>query len=162
MREASALLLALVFGCTAVRTIPKTELTRLDGYVYEKKSFLQRAKEAVNSASAYELHDVDGESHAFSESTRLVLGARGNDPVENRYRSVTVRDGELRAEALSGQPLQLQLADIDVVGVREFSLGRTLGLVGGILGVVVVGLAVLVANVEPSENSSGGGGHDFD
>ncbi len=157
----TTLLATFLFSCTTVHTVPKAELAKLDGFTEDTRSLLDRAKGQA-APPRYSLLDDEGGSHGFDEGTSLVLGSGEGSESEIRteltYREISIVDGKFHGRARERE-VELPLEQIDFVGVREFSLGKTLGLVGGIVGGVVVLLAVAVAAAPESE---GGGDSDWD
>jgi hypothetical protein len=164
LHHVTAAVLLAGFGgsCTAVREVPKDELLKLNGFQMREKGFVDRVVDSMTEPPEREIIFADGGTHDFDQRSLLVVEPRGGEPIEGKYRSISVTDGVLRAVPMKkADPLDLRLADVESAGVRQFSLGRTLGLAGGIAGALVAGLIVLVA-VLPEPQNSGGSSHDFD
>ncbi len=154
-----ALWTALTFltsACTTVHAVRPTQLARLDGFVHRETSAVEAIK-ALGKEPTYALQDVDGRSHTFDGSTRLVLDTAVSGKTERReerYRSVVVRDGQFMGKTTDdGSDVQVPLTQIEMAGVRRRSIGKTALLVGGIATGPLVLLIIAGANAPESSGS---------
>lgn len=152
-------LLGFTSACTTVHYMPTSELPKLNGY--EERSFLARFD--PRPTPGYRLIDKDGRGHGFDSSSRLVLDARGpngREWIEARYRRITVEpDLFIGVERSSSREVRVPLGQIDQIGLRKFSGGKTAGLV---IGIAATGLLILVIVAAALPSSGGGHHHDLD
>jgi len=159
----SYVLLLAVMGCTTTHTIPKAELTRLDGWVGQETTLLQDIGSTLRKErkDIRRLRDVEGNEHPFTVDTTLVLFRHQGEAIAGKYVEVHVDGQRFRGvprEALSGD-IEVPMDGIQSAGVRKFSLGKTVLFGSG----VIVGLLVsLVVVGQALGDGSGGGGDDDD
>ncbi|MBI5609200.1 MAG: hypothetical protein HY902_10015 [Deltaproteobacteria bacterium] len=156
----------LASACTTVHAVKPTELTKLDGFVDRELSTAEAIKSLAEEPE-YALVDESGRRHSFDSGTRLVLDtavAGKSDRVEEKYRSVVVRDGVFSGKtAEDGENIQIPLANIEMAGVRRRSIGKTLLLVGGIAtGLFLILVIAAVSNPNSGNSSSSSHGDLFD
>ncbi|MBZ4419399.1 hypothetical protein [Myxococcus sp. RHSTA-1-4] len=164
--RASLTLLALLSsttGCTTTYSIPRSELSRLDGWKDDGNTLLEDVGASLRGErkDVRQLHDDEGRPHKFNADTPLILVRTRGEELESKYLQVDVDSLQFRGVPVErpGRPVAVALGEVERAAVREFSWGKTLLLSGGIaLGVlgslVAVGLAV------DGDGSSGGGGFD--
>jgi hypothetical protein len=149
--RASIALLLTVTGCTTIHKVPKSELTRLDGWKGQETSMLQDLGSALRNDrkdNRY-LRDVHGHEYRFTVDTPLVLFPYRGDELVEKYVEVHVDAQRFRGvprSALRGS-VDIPMDQIESAGVRKFSMSNTVLLgvgVGGCLAValLVVGLAL--------------------
>ncbi|HEX8704602.1 MAG TPA: hypothetical protein VF815_37565 [Myxococcaceae bacterium] len=149
--RASLALLLTVTGCTTTYKVPKSELTRLDGWKGQETTLLQDIGSTLRNErkDTRSLRDVNGREHPFTVDTSLVLVPYRGDELVEKYVEVHADEQRFRGvprTALRGS-VEVPMDQIDHAGVRKFSMGNTvlLGLgVGGslVLTLLVVGLAL--------------------
>lgn len=162
--RASLAILLFASGCSTTHTIPKSELTRLDGWKDEDTSLLQDVGAAFRGErkDVRQLIDVEGKAHKFNADTPLVLFLGDDEEVENEYIQVSVdatRFHGIPGDS-PGRPVTIPLNQVEHAGVREFSLGKTLLLGGGIAAGLLVGLITFGLVYECEGDCSSGGFDD--
>lgn len=169
LRSATALLALLSFtsmACTTVHQVPTRELAKLDGFREDQRSLLNMIDPRVPAPPSYRLIDKDGQGHTFDASSRLVLELRTKgeeDEIEARYRAITVKpDLFIGLERGSSREIRAPLSQVQRAGLREFSVGKTVGLIAGIAGGALLTLIIISATLPSSNGGGGGGGIDFD
>ena len=159
IRASFALLLTLT-GCTTTHRIPKTELTRLDGWKGEETTMLQDIGSALRNErkDIRSLRDTSGDEHRFTADTPLVLVPHQGDEIVEKY--VEVHADEQRFQgvpraAFRGN-VELPMDQISHAGVRKFSPGKTVLLVVGGGGSLLLTLIVLSLVVSDGSGDSDG------
>ncbi|HLL02059.1 MAG TPA: hypothetical protein VK539_15820 [Myxococcaceae bacterium] len=159
IRASFALLLTLT-GCTTTHRIPKTELTRLDGWKGEETTMLQDIGSALRNErkDIRSLRDTSGDEHRFTADTPLVLVPHQGDEIVEKY--VEVHADEQRFQgvpraAFRGN-VELPMDQISHAGVRKFSPGKTVLLVVGGGGSLMLTLIVLSLVVSDGSGDSDG------
>lgn len=165
MRLRASLAIALLTtGCSTTHTLPKAELTRLDGWRDDGNSMLEDMGAALRGErkDVRQLVDREGRAHKFTKDTPLVFFRE-----DGREQTDTYMQVDVDAQRFRGVPTErptravvVPLEEVEYAGVREFSLGKTLLLTGGIAAAVFTGLVILGAAV--GDGGGGGGGIDFD
>ncbi|WP_244224756.1 SulP family inorganic anion transporter, partial [Corallococcus sicarius] len=145
MRLCAALTAAtLLSACTTTYAIPKSELVRLDGFKDDNAALLRELGDVMlnrpNDRSRA-VRDVEGDTHKFTADTPLALVGPPKEPEELRFRTEEQRFIALGVDATrfqgvpikpDSQPVIVPMAEVDHGTLREFSLGKTLLLTGGI------------------------------
>ena len=165
MRLRTSLAIALLTtGCTTTHTIPKAELTRLDGWRDDGRTMLEDVGAAFRGErkDVRQLLDSEGRAHQFSKDTPLVFFHQDGREQAGTFMQVDVDGRQFRGVPTDypAQSIVVPLERVEHAGLRRFSLGKTLLLTGGIATGVFVGLVVLGAAL--GDGSGGGGGFDFD
>lgn len=162
LRLRTSLAIALVAtGCTTTHTIPKAELTRLNGWRDDGNSMLEDVGAALRGQrkDVRQLVDTRGRAHKFDKDTPLVfLFLDGRERTET-FMQVDI-DGQRFRGVPTDHPRQSVVIPLDRVqdaGIRRFSLGNTLLLTGGI-GASTLLVLLLVGLALPDSGGSGGGG----
>ena len=151
VRASLTALLLTVTGCTTTYKIPKSELSRLDGWKGEETTMLQDIGSALRNErkDIRSLHDTNGRQHPVTVDTPLVLVPYQGEELVEKYVEVHVDEQRFRGvprSALRGS-VEVPMAQIDHAGVRKFSLGKTvlLGLgIGGSLTLALIALGLAV------------------
>jgi hypothetical protein len=159
--RASLAIVLLSTGCTNVHRMPKSELTKLDGWRDDGKTMLEDIGGALRGEKKdiRRLIDDRGREHKFDRDTSLVLVLPGGRELTESYIQVDVNAERFLGVPTErpGRPVTLPMEQIQGAGVRKFSLSDTLLLTGGVgillfSGLLAVGLAT----------GGGGGGGDDD
>lgn len=162
--RASLAILLFLSACSTTHTIPKSELSRLDGWKDEGNTVLQDVGAALRGErkDVRQLHDTDGRAHEFDADTPLLLVLREDEEVEEQYLQVSVDSTRFLGvpKDRPGRPVDIPLTQVRHAGVREFSLGKTLLLGGGIAGGLLIGLITFGLVYECEGDCSSGGGFD--
>ncbi|MFB1479708.1 hypothetical protein [Corallococcus sp. RDP092CA] len=166
MRLCAALTaLSLLASCTTTYAIPKPELARLDGFRDDNAALMRELGDVMLNRPTERkrtVRDVEGQPHQFSSDTPLAL-ARVSAQAEaefQRFIAVGVDGERFRGVPLKGSTanasapaLVVPLSEVDHAQLREFSLGKTLLLTGGIGAVVLGSLVVASMFFEPTTGS---------
>jgi hypothetical protein len=164
MRPCAALTAAsLLASCTTTYAIPKPELTRLDGFKDDNAALMRELGDVMLDRPTERrraVKDVDGQTHHFTSDTPLALArvvSKASVPPTQqvleyqRFLQVGVDAEHFRGVPLEGStsstfapPVVVSMAEVDHARLREFSLGKTLLLTGGI-GVAVLGSVVVAS-----------------
>ena len=179
MRLCAALTAAtLLSACTTTYAIPKSELVRLDGFKDDNAALLRELGDVMlnrpNDRSRA-VRDVEGDTHKFTADTPLALVGPPKEPEELRFRTEEQRFIALGVDATrfqgvpikpDSQPVIVPMAEVDHGTLREFSLGKTLLLTGGIGLAVLASVVTVGLLIDPTTDGDGGGGGgggiDFD
>ncbi|WP_147444459.1 MULTISPECIES: hypothetical protein [Corallococcus] len=162
-------------ACTTTYAIPRSELTRLDGFKDDNAALLKELGDVMLNRPndrRRAVRDVDGETHQFTSDTPLALVGPPKEPEEARFQTEEQRFIQVAVDTTRFQgvplkpdtaPLVVPMAEVEHGRLREFSLGKTLLLTGAIgIGVLA---AVVTAGllIDPTtDGDGGGGGIDFD
>jgi hypothetical protein len=163
IRASFALLLTLT-GCTTTHRIPKTELTRLDGWKGEETTMLQDIGSTLRNErkDIRSLRDTSGNEHRFTADTPLVLVPHQGDEIVGKY--VEVHADEQRFQGVPRGALrssvEMPMDELDHAGVRKFSPGKTVLLGVGVGGSLL--LTLIVLSLAVSDGSGDGDGDVFD
>jgi hypothetical protein len=161
--RASLAILLFLSGCSTIHTIPKSELARLDGWKDDGNTMLQDVGAAFRGerADVRQLLDDEGRPHKFDEDTPLLLVLGDDEEVLEKYIQVNVDSTRFLGvpKDRPGRPVDIPLTQVQHAGVKEFSLGKTLALGGGIVGGLLIGL-ITFSLVYECEGDCGGGGFD--
>jgi hypothetical protein len=174
MRLCAALTaVSLLASCTTTYAIPKPELARLDGFKDDNAALMRELGDVMLNRPTdrrRELKDVEGRTHHFTADTPLALArvasqaAAAPTPEVTEYRRYL--EVGVDAERFRGVPLEgstssasapamvVSMAEVDHARLREFSLGKTLLLTGGI-GVVLMGSLVVASMFMKPTTGSG-------
>jgi hypothetical protein len=157
--RASLALLLTVTGCTTTHRIPKSELTRLDGWVGQETTLLQDIGSTLRNErkDIRRLRDVHGHEHPITVDTPLVLVPYRGEEIVEKYVEVHVDGQTFRGvprSAFRGN-VEVPLESLDHAGVRKFSLGKTVLLGTGVAGSLT--LVLLVVGLALGGDSSGDG-----
>lgn len=159
IRASLALLLAAT-GCSTTYKVPKAEISRLDGWFVP--DLVKRRPEDANDAAPAEvrMRDTEGREHTFTEDTPLVLVQRDGAVIAEKFLEVNVDGQYFRGVPQDAfrRNVEIPLSEVKSAGVREFHLGKTLLLCGGIAAGVAAALvgAVMATSVEPTKRPSDG------
>ncbi len=151
VRASLAALLLTVTGCTTTHRVPKSELSRLNGWKGEETTMLQDIGSALRNEQKdiRHLYDTDGDKHRFTVDTPLVLVPYQGDEIVAKYVEVHADEQRFLGVPRSARlaRVEVPMGQIDHAGVREFSLGKTvlLGLgIGGSLTLALIALGLAV------------------
>lgn len=173
MRLCAALTaLSLLASCTTTYSIPKPELARLDGFRDDNAALMRELGDVMLNRPTERkrtVQDVEGQPHEFSSDTPLALerASAQADAEFQRFIEVGVDAEHFRGVPLEGSSsnahapeVRVPLAEVDHAQLREFSMGKTLLLTGGI-GAAVIGSLVVVSmffkETTGSDNDNPGG-----
>ncbi|MCY1045699.1 hypothetical protein OV208_30580 [Corallococcus sp. bb12-1] len=162
-------------SCTTTYAIPRSELTRLDGFKDDNAAILRELGDVMLNRPndrRRAVRDVDGETHQFTADTPLALVGPPVEPEAARFQTEEQRFIQVAVDATRFQgvplkpdtaPLVVPMAQVDHGRLREFSLGKTLLLTGGIGIAVLASVVTLGLLLDPTDGDGGdGGGIDFD
>ncbi|WP_224249712.1 hypothetical protein [Hyalangium gracile] len=154
IRASMALLLVLT-GCTTTYRVPKTEISRLNGWYVPDLVVKHPGDGRLEEPRGVKLRDTEGREHAFTEDTPLVLVQNNGMVIAEKYIDVKVDAEHFRAVPLDAfrRSVEIPLSDVKSAGIRELHLGKTLLLVSGVaLGVVgaLVGIRLAIGNPTPN------------
>ena len=153
VRASLALLLA-VPGCTTTYNVPRTEISRLNGWFVPDLVKRQPGDGRLEDPGTVQLRDTEGREHRFTEDTPLVLVQQNGAVIAEKYLDVIVNGQHFRGVSQEGfrRIVEVPLSDVQSAGVREFSMGKTALLVSGIaLGMVGAIVGARLAFGEPPE-----------
>jgi hypothetical protein len=153
VRGSLALLLAAT-SCTTTYNVPKTEISRLNGWFVPDLVKRQPGDGRVEDPGAVQLRDTQGREHKFTEDTPLVLTQRNGAVIAEKYLDVSVDGEHFRGVPMDGfrRVVEVPLSDVQSAGLREISVGKTALLLSGIaLGLVGAFLGAKLAIGDPPE-----------
>lgn len=164
IRAALALLLA-VSGCTTTYRVPRTELSRLNGWYVPDLVPRRPGDGRLEDPASVQLRDVDGREHPFTEDTPLMLVQNDGAVITERYLDLRVDSELFRGvpQDVLRKSVEVPLNQVKSAGIREINLSRTLLLCGGVALAVVgamVGYQLTLGEPTtpaPPEPCSGGG-----
>ena len=143
VRASLAVLLAAT-GCTTTYNVPRTELSRLNGWFVPDLVKRQPGDGRLEDPAAVQLRDTEGREHRFTEDTPLVLIQRNGQVIAEKYIDVSVDRQHFRGVPQDAfrRIVEVPLSDVRSAGIRETSVGKTalllsgiaLGLAGAIIG----------------------------
>lgn len=159
------MVVVLCSGCFNHVVIPTSELKQLDGFdVHNERSVTMVTGTAYTRYGAapivsnvavtdrpYRLLTTEGEPVDFTSRTSLTL-VSGTGPVAYRFREVHVSDVLFSAVSMMGDPVSYDLSSIKQVETEVPSMGKTLGLMFGIGGGVVIVMTVVLVVILSSFN----------
>jgi hypothetical protein len=150
VRGSLALLLAAT-GCTTTYNVPKTEISRLNGWFVPDLVKRQPGDGRLEDPGAVQLRDTQGREHKFTEDTPLVLVQRSGAVIAEKYLDVSVDGEHFRGVPMDGfrRVVEVPLSDVQSAGLREISVGKTALLLSGIaLGLVgaIIGATLAIGN----------------
>ncbi|MBN1207465.1 MAG: hypothetical protein JXB05_21485 [Myxococcaceae bacterium] len=151
VRASFALLLAAT-GCTTTYTIPKTEISRLDGWFVPDLVLVRPGDGHVADPMSVRVRDTEGREHLFTEDTPLVLVQSNGAVIAEKYLEVDVDRQHFRGVPQDAfrRTVEVPLREVQSAGIRELHLGKTLLLCTGVaLGVVGTLVGVRLAIGEP-------------
>lgn len=162
IRASVALLLALT-GCSTTYNVPKTEISRLNGWFVPDLVVNHPDDGRLEDPSTVRLRDTEGHEHPFTEDTPLVLTRRDGSVVAEKYLDVSVDTEHFRGipQDAFRRTIDVPLNEVQSASIRELNLGKTLLLCGGVAAGVVsalVGMRLVIGNppkgpqVDPCEN----------
>ncbi len=167
VRAFLALLLAAT-GCTTTYRVPRTEISRLNGWFVPDLVKRQPSDGRLEDPGTVQLRDTEGREHRFTEDTPLVLVQRNGTIIAEKYLDVSVDGQHFRGVPQDAfrRIVEVPLSDVQSVGLREISVGKTalllsgiaLGLAGGIVGAI---LLIDAPPEGPPPDPCGGGGCPF-
>jgi hypothetical protein len=130
--RASLALLLVATGCTTTYSIPKTELSRLNGWAAQGTT---ESEHRDKPRDVRRLRDHEGREHLFSEDTPLVLVQRDGEVIAEKYVEVSVDGHSFHGvpQVAFHRTVEIPLNEVQSAGVREFSLSKTLLLGTGIV-----------------------------
>jgi hypothetical protein len=150
VRASVALLLAAT-GCSTTYNVPKTELSRLNGWFIPDLVKRQPGDGRLADPGSVQLRDTQGREHLFTEDTPLVLVQSNGMVTAEKYIDVNV-DGQL----FRGVPqdafrrtVEVPLVEVQSAGIQEVNMSRTLLLCGGVVAALagaVIGMRLALGN----------------
>lgn len=153
VRASLALLLAAT-GCSTTYNVPRTELSRLNGWFVPELVRRQPGDGRLEDPGGVQLKDTHGREHRFTEDTPLVLVQRDGAVIAEKYLDVSVDGQHFRGvpqDALR-RTVELPLSEVQSVGLRELHVGRTALLLSGIaVGLAGALIGVRLAMGEPPQ-----------
>lgn len=141
IRASVALLLAAT-SCSTTYKVPKTEISRLNGWFVPDLVRNHPSDGRLADPASVTLRDTEGIEHPFTEDTPLVLVKRDGAVIAEKYLDVRVDDQRFRGVPQDAfrRTIELPMTEVQSASIRELNLGRTLLLCGGIAAGVVGGL----------------------
>ena len=155
VRASLALLLAAP-GCTTTYNVPRTEISRLNGWFVPELVQRQPGDGRLEDPGTVQLRDTEGREHRFTEDTPLVLVHQNGAVIAEKYLDVTVDGQHFRGVPQDAwrRIVEVPLSEVQSAGVREFSVGKTALLISGIaLGAVGVIAGAQLAFGDPPGRS---------
>jgi hypothetical protein len=161
VRASLALVLAAT-GCTTTYRVPRTEISRLNGWFVPDLVKQQPGDGRLEDPGTVQLRDIEGREHRFTEDTPLVLVHRNGTVIAEKYLDVSV-DGE----HFRGVPqdafrriVEVPLNDVQSAGLREVSMGKTVLLISGIalgLAGAIIGAKLAIGDLpeQPPQDPCG-------
>jgi hypothetical protein len=142
IRASLALLLA-ASGCSTTYTVPKAEISRLNGWYVPDLVARRPGDGHLEDPSHVELRDSEGREHPFTEDTPLVLVRRDGAVISEKFLDVAV-DGEnfrgIPQDAFR-RKIEVPLSEVQSAGIREVNVSRTVllcsGIVAGVVGALI-------------------------
>ncbi len=166
--RASLALLLVASGCSTTYSVPRTEISRLNGWFVPELVKRQPGDGRLEDPGTVRLRDTEGHEHRFTEDTPLVLVQRNGTVIAEKYLEVSVDGQHFRGVPQDAfrRIVEVPLSEVQSAGVRELSVSKTALLLSGIaLGVagVIVGavLAIDAPPEQPPPDPCGGMGCPF-
>ncbi len=167
VRASLALLLAAT-GCTTTYNVPRTEISRLNGWFVPDLVKRQPGDGRLEDPGTVQLRDTEGREHRFTEDTPLVLVQRNGTVIAEKYLDVSVDGQHFRGVPQDAfrRIVEVPLSEVQSAGVREISVSKTalllsgiaLGLAGAMVG---AGLAIDGPPEQPPVDPCGEAGCPF-
>jgi hypothetical protein len=150
--RASLAVLLVTTGCSTTYTVPKTEISRLDGWFVPDLVRVRSGDGHVADPMNVRVRDTEGREHLFTEDTPLVLVHRDGAVIAERYLEVDVDGEHFRGVPQDAfrRTIEVPLSDVQSAGIRKLHLGKTLLLCTSIAaGVVATLIGVRMAIGDP-------------
>jgi hypothetical protein len=167
IRASLALLLAAT-GCSTTYSVPKTEISRLNGWFVPDLVTNHPSDGRLADPASVKLRDIEGNEHPFTEDTPLVLVQSNGAVIAEKYLDVSVDSERFRGVPQDAfrRSVEVPMSEVQSAGIRELSVGRTALLCGSIAAGVVgalVGIRLAIGNPAPSPpvDPCGGAGCQF-
>ena len=167
IRASLALLLA-ASGCSTTYTVPKSEISRLNGWYVPDLVARHPGDGHLEDPSHVELRDSEGHEHPFTEDTPLVLVRRDGAVISEKFLDVSV-DGEhfrgIPQDAFR-RKIEVPLSEVQSAAIREVNVSRTVllcsGIVAGVVGALIgIRLSLGETTQAPPGDSCGDVGCEF-
>ncbi|MFL5344133.1 MAG: hypothetical protein ACJ8AT_05035 [Hyalangium sp.] len=163
--RASLALLLTATGCSTTYNLPKTEISRLNGWFVPDLVAKHPSDGHLAAPDSVKLHDTEGQEHPFTEDTPLVLVRRDGSVIAEKFLDVSVDTERFRGVPQDAfrRTIEVPLSEVQSASIRELDYGRTLLLCGGIAAGVVgalVGMRLAIGNPPkppPVDPCEGGG-----
>jgi hypothetical protein len=166
LRAALALLLT-ASGCSTTYRVPKTELTRLDGWFVPELAN-RPGDSGLKPPQRVTLRDTEGREHLFTEDTPLVIVQRGGATLVEKYIDLSVDAQRFRGVPLDAfrRTVEVPLSEVQSTSIQEISTSRTAllcgGLAAGVVGAIIgVRLAIGSVSKPPPGEPCGGADCEF-
>jgi hypothetical protein len=166
--RASLALLLTVTGCTTTYKVPKTEISRLDGWFVPDQVQRTPGDGKLENPESVQLKDTEGRGHTFTEDTPLVLVQRDGSVIAEKFLEVSVDEQHFRGVPQDAfrRTVEIPLSEVKSAGISEVHVGRTALLLSGIavgLAGAIIGVSLAIGDLpkQPSGDPCGESGCQY-